>query len=109
MLSVSCRWLASVLGRNVPVPGVVTLGGRVRLLVYPTASPNPRPPPAAPPGRYPPGALPEQTGGQLCPFAGGGVVPAPVAGGRAGGSAFLAGPSRLPIPPELARAPEQAA
>src|SRR2546422_6634140 len=63
MLSVACRWLARALGRNAPVPGVVTLGGRVRLLVYPTASPNPRPPPPARPGRYPP-AAPEQTGGR---------------------------------------------
>src|SRR5207245_10876106 len=86
MLSVSCRWLARALGRNTPVPGVVTLGGRVRLLVYPTASPNPRPPPPARPGRYPP-AAPEQTGGQLCPYAGGGGgVPEPGAGGRAAGS-----------------------
>src|SRR3989441_9826942 len=98
MLSVACRWLARALGRNAPVPGVVTWGGGVGLLVPPRASPNPRPPPPARPGRSPP-AAPEQTGGQLCPYAGGGGgVPEPVAGGVADGSPCFARPKSLAIP-----------
>src|SRR2546422_1870701 len=77
---------------------VVPWGGRVRLLVYPPASPTPRRPPPARPGRSPP-AAPEQTGGQLCPYAGGGGgVPEPVAGGVADGSPCFARPKSLAIP-----------